>query len=227
MIVIGDIHGCYESLLALIEQFPKDEEICFVGDLIDRGPMSKQVVDFVKDNNYKCVKGNHEDMMATTILKNSDYLFMDTWYSHNGGGATIESYKLDPYKTIKDNIEESSLASHAKWMKELPTYLEFPEIVNDDGRMLVVSHSCISTIWDHPKDESFDLYALWNRETPKRHKDIFNIFGHTPQSKRPFVTSFCANVDTGCVYKNYRKHGILSAISYPSMKVYTQENIDA
>ena len=40
--VIGDVHGCYRSLLALIEQLPHkfDSKICFVGDLIDRGPAS-------------------------------------------------------------------------------------------------------------------------------------------------------------------------------------------
>lgn len=39
--IIGDVHGCYKTLLALIELFPnkQNSKICFVGDLIDKGPI--------------------------------------------------------------------------------------------------------------------------------------------------------------------------------------------
>lgn len=55
--IISDIHGCYKSLLALIEQFPnkQNSKIVFVGDLIDRGINSYEVIEFVKNNNYDCV----------------------------------------------------------------------------------------------------------------------------------------------------------------------------
>jgi serine/threonine protein phosphatase 1 len=62
MIVIGDVHGGFDTLIKLIEKLPNDN-ICFVGDLIDRGPKSAQVVDFVIENNYDCVLGNHEELM--------------------------------------------------------------------------------------------------------------------------------------------------------------------
>ena len=60
--IIGDVHGCYRSLLALIEQLPHkfDSKICFVGDLIDRGPASADVVEFVRTRGYDAVMGNHE-----------------------------------------------------------------------------------------------------------------------------------------------------------------------
>ena len=60
--IIGDVHGCYKSLLALIEQFPnkQNSKIVFVGDLIDRGINSYEVIEFVKNNNYDCVMGSHE-----------------------------------------------------------------------------------------------------------------------------------------------------------------------
>ena len=68
MIIIGDVHGCYKTLIALIEKLPKDRNITFVGDLIDRGPGSKDVVEFVRKNNYRCVRGNHEDMAKNTPM---------------------------------------------------------------------------------------------------------------------------------------------------------------
>mgnify|MGYP003512738781 CR=1 FL=1 len=50
--IISDVHGCYKSLKALINQFPNKEnsKIVFVGDLIDRGASSCEVVKFIMDN---------------------------------------------------------------------------------------------------------------------------------------------------------------------------------
>ena len=45
--VIGDVHGEYEKLRSLLTKIPKDENVCFVGDLIDRGERSAEVVDLV------------------------------------------------------------------------------------------------------------------------------------------------------------------------------------
>lgn len=45
---ISDVHGCYHTLMALLMQIPSEYEIVFLGDLVDRGPRSKQVVDFVR-----------------------------------------------------------------------------------------------------------------------------------------------------------------------------------
>ena len=47
---IGDIHGCYDQLLALIEKIPIDfahDTLVFIGDYIDRGPHSVEVVDYL------------------------------------------------------------------------------------------------------------------------------------------------------------------------------------
>ena len=88
MIVISDVHGCYKTLLALIAQLPTDEELCFVGDLIDRGPQSKDVIEFVKSNNHKCVLGNHEDMMDSAYR--SGHPDMDRNWAQNGGQQTME-----------------------------------------------------------------------------------------------------------------------------------------
>jgi len=95
IIVIGDVHGCYKSLMALIEQLPKDEKICFVGDLMDRGPRSRQAIEFVKSGEYDCVKGNHEDMMVNDLYFQEGHLKVDYagGFVSNGGLATLESYK--------------------------------------------------------------------------------------------------------------------------------------
>jgi len=55
-IIIGDVHGHYEGLMTLMEAIAPgiNDQVYFLGDLIDRGPDSAKVVSFVKDNGYNC-----------------------------------------------------------------------------------------------------------------------------------------------------------------------------
>ena len=61
--VIGDVHGEYDALIKLVSKLPKDAKLIFVGDLVDRGSRSAEVVKFVRDGGHLCVMGNHEYMM--------------------------------------------------------------------------------------------------------------------------------------------------------------------
>ena len=63
VIVVGDIHGCFDTFKELEKQFPDDATISLVGDLVDRGPKSMDVVQHVINKRYDCVRGNHEQMM--------------------------------------------------------------------------------------------------------------------------------------------------------------------
>lgn len=231
MIVIGDIHGCLLTLKALIAKFPKDQEFVFVGDLIDRGPRSAEVVKFIRENGYKTVRGNHEQMMVDAL----DRPYMD-WrvFEMNGGDKTIDNYNQlynTPLKLRATEVME--IRDDAEWMRNLPLYLEFPDVKNDKGQMLVVSHSSLHAVWEKRNSKEsndeyiFQQHALWNRLPNIIAIDgVFNVFGHTPQEIEPRVRSCYANVDTGCCFAQYKEHGVLSAIQFPEMIIYQQENID-
>jgi len=63
-IVIGDIHGCFQELMKLLDMvnFSRSDELVSIGDLVDRGPQSKEVVDFfINTPNASAILGNHED----------------------------------------------------------------------------------------------------------------------------------------------------------------------
>ena len=68
-IVIGDIHGHFDGMMALLDKLSPgaEDEVYFLGDLIDRGPKSAQVVDFVKNSPYQCLMGNHEQLMLNAM----------------------------------------------------------------------------------------------------------------------------------------------------------------
>lgn len=92
-IAIGDIHGCamaLQKLILAIEPQASDT-IVSLGDLVDRGPDSKSVVDQLLQLRSACklvlVKGNHEEMMLDVVKGQSP----QEWLKH-GGVATLDSY---------------------------------------------------------------------------------------------------------------------------------------
>ncbi len=62
-LIIGDIHGCFAELLALLDKAGLGEEdaVIGIGDIVDRGPETPQVVEFFqKTPNARSIMGNHE-----------------------------------------------------------------------------------------------------------------------------------------------------------------------
>jgi serine/threonine protein phosphatase 1 len=173
--IIGDVHGCYKTLLALIEQFPnkQNSKICFVGDLIDRGSNSKAVIDFVRDNKYDCVLGNHEKYFieySQYLEKKLSYFDIKSWFGKNGGKETINSYKVNGI------LDEIKLLDHSKWLQSLPLYLEYKDM-KIKNRYLVVSHSHVFDKWkykNYPRD-SKEYISFENTVLNSRFKNYDNL----------------------------------------------------
>jgi serine/threonine protein phosphatase 1 len=113
-IVVGDVHGHYDTLVALLDSISptSNDEIYFLGDLIDRGPKSAQVVDLVMRNQFKCLRGNHEEMMLDVVGGPEVSIELYQGWLYSGGHATVESY------------DSKIPQEHIDWMKSLPLYLD-------------------------------------------------------------------------------------------------------
>ena len=211
--VIGDVHGEYEKLVTLLAKLPKNAQICFVGDVVDKGKQSSKVIDLIIKNDYLCVLGNHEIMMSQCSYpqdKNHDMWLMC------GGQETLDSY------------EDGEISyEHYKWLTTLPYYYYFS--FDGDSLPLVVSHSYIHNLWvdssyRYTHKEAKDI--LWKKmdkeelfDSHQEHKNqIFNIFGHTPLS-RVKLSNYYAMVDTGATYKKNETMGRLTALHYPSLEL--------
>ena len=122
---IGDIHGCYDQLVTLLDKIEMHADgapfTCVVlGDYVDRGPQSRDVVEHVKrlcaagkkNGRYIAIRGNHEQLMIDACGA-LDGDAMAHWYE-NGGDATIESYKAS----------EDDLQTHLAWLRSLPLFHE-------------------------------------------------------------------------------------------------------
>lgn len=162
-LAVGDIHGRFdlleEALRIRDERFPESVMV-FLGDYVDRGPQSAQVVSRLMELDPEfnvCLRGNHEQLMIE-----GGYL----WHI-NGGGATVKSYEGN----------DQLMAEHREWMKNLPYVAEDSSPFN---RLYV--HAGINP--HYPSD--FNDY-LWIRELflrqPNLHRYVVHGHTHTWQGK--------------------------------------------
>ena len=201
--VIGDVHGDYDTLVKLLYliKVTKSDDVYFIGDLIDRGNKSADVVKLVRDINAKCVLGNHELMMIDSVVHNDSYIWLC-----NGGQVTLDSYNSDQ-QTIESDVE---------WMKRLPLLIDLDDYVLVHGGLEV----------DKPLDKQTDN-VCWIREGFHNAPKYINrpvIIGHTitgtMNNINPgylAVTDKWINIDTSCYWS---KSGWLTALNLDDLTVY-------
>jgi len=220
--------------MALIEKVPKDEKFVFCGDLVDRGPKSRDVVEYVKSNGHDCVTGNHEDFMASEgrrLLDGKSGVFGNIWMN-NGGVDCIKSYGY--WSPFWESQGIDIFKQHITWMENLPLFLEYPDVKNKDGQHLLITHTSASKVWHWEKDRRetqahlFREHLIWSRHKQiQAIPDIYNVFGHTPKPYGAIVKNCYANIDTGCYIRTKSgEYGTLTALQFPEMKIFTQKNID-
>jgi len=175
--VIGDVHGCYDELLELYHKIDEhangDFRMIFVGDYVDRGPKSKEVVEFImkmQQRGHVALMGNHEDMLIA-----GEYMYAAETIVSFGGfrGHYIPDWAMD-------------------WMKALPKYYE------DDT--IIVAHAGANPAF--PMNEQTDAMLLWLRYEQHQHAQLGKHFyhGHTPRLGKIEQVADRTNVDTACVY---------------------------
>jgi len=216
---IGDIHGCSKTLKKLIEKIDlkKEDKLYLLGDLINKGPDSKGVIDYIlklQEQGYKveAVRGNHDQKLLDVQKGNIN----GKWGTELQLKVTLESFSVsDPF---------SIPGKYLTFLASLPYYMEL------DCFFLVHAGFNFNT-----KDLFLDKPAMLDikRYTPipgKLHGKII-LQGHIPtkfeitqamvKQKAPVI-----KLDTGCVYYNAPGMGILTALDLDTFKLSTQENID-
>lgn len=215
-IAVGDIHGCSKTLQALIEQLEPfyDRTFIFVGDYIDRGPNSKQVVDFLLEFQKlaDCIflRGNHEQMMLDALDKGETHLWL-----MNGGNATVDSYE-------KNGKRFSLSDDHEQFYRSTKFYHD-----TSDYFFVHAGLSPSKTIKEALNDEKEVEDFLWARShlnTIEKPWEKSVVFGHTP---RPHPTNEpkMIGIDTGCVYDRVG-YGKLTAVKLPEVEFVQQDYID-
>lgn len=184
LIAIGDIHGEVEKLNSLINKIEpkKSDKLIFLGDYIDRGKHSKEVItrliDLSKITNCVFLKGNHEQLLLK-ILETKSQDDIEHWLL-SGGVTTYDNYGDFPaiFKTHRDFFE-NLIPYHIE-----DKYLFVHAGINPDKEL---------------KDQTEDDF-LWIREQFLNHSHNLPykiIFGHTPFME-PLILDDKIGIDTGC-----------------------------
>lgn len=158
--IIADIAGRFDELQELLAKMPEADLVLSVGDMMDRGAQSKQVIDwFMSNPKAEAVYGNHEDLMVQGV-KHGD---KNTWL-YNGGYNT-----LDSYTDVDGNTDVP--VEHIEWLEKRPMYFQ-----TDD---LFVSHAPVTSLKNIPSDPySRDHFFIWNRFEPSKPQNKFLVNGH-------------------------------------------------
>ncbi|MEO1022560.1 MAG: metallophosphoesterase family protein [Bacteroidota bacterium] len=220
LVAIGDIHGCAQTLSALLTQLSNQcaagTRYVFLGDYVDRGPDSKSVIDLLLEfsESYSCtfLEGNHEWMM-TRALKEGNW---DRWLTY-GGKQTLESYGAHPQNAIA-RIPDT----HMEFLMSLERVSATPDFVFVHGGL-----NPSLSIEENLGSETELNRALWQREhieADVSHWERAVVFGHTPVID-PILEPNKIGIDTGCVYPE-RGMGTLTAIVLPDNQIIQQEQIE-
>jgi serine/threonine protein phosphatase 1 len=204
---VGDIHGCYDQLLALMAQLPLRpgiDRLLFIGDAIDRGPRSYEVIEYLLEIRRTMpgsvfLMGNHERMLLN-YLAGRERVF----YLQNGGLQTVESYlRHDPASGDSPSIP----AEHREYFDSLSLSFE------SESHIFVHAGMRPGVALAHQREE--DL--LWIRDAFIDSAADFGkpvVFGHTPFAE-PLVQFNKIGIDTGAVYGNR-----LSCVRLPHLAFY-------
>lgn len=138
--VIGDIAGRFDELMELLGKMPAADIVLAVGDLVDRGSQSKQVIDWFMGDpvGRNAVHANHENMLLDAHRNYSAPGLHPYWF-YNGGDATMDSYGLQP---IPENV--------LQWLERRPQWFR------QDG--LFVSHAPVMNVKNLPLE-----WTSWQR----------------------------------------------------------------
>lgn len=234
--IVGDVHGCFDELIALLEKLgyglEKDQganegdwsvlspaheptrKLLFLGDLVDRGPKSPAVLRLVMracaEGRALCVPGNHDDKLKRKLMGKQVQV-------KHGLAETLEQLEPEP---------ESFLEAVREFLDGLVSHY-----VLDDGK-LVIAHAGLTESMQgrgSGKVRAFCLYGETTGETdefglPVRHNWAAEyrgpatvIYGHTPVPRADWLNGTLC-IDTGCVFG-----GKLTALRYPEQTLASVE----
>ena len=175
---VGDIHGHLGTFRALVHRLKLGDEdrIICLGDMIDRGPDSAGLIEFIRsDNRIICLKGNHELMALSSLQEDGVVELWQPWLAR-GGRSTWGSYIV---QAEGDLYEAKRLfADDLMWMDNLPNH-----IVLDKLRLVHAGYDPRM-----PLDSQGDKELLWIRKRFYEHEYAIDpyrtvIFGHSTTTK--------------------------------------------
>jgi diadenosine tetraphosphatase ApaH/serine/threonine PP2A family protein phosphatase len=202
-IIIGDLHGCHDEALALLDKLAvsSSDRVIFAGDLVDRGPKRRECVELAR--RHESILGNHEENHVAQRRRSLDRLKPD----HAETRRVLDEADLDWFATLPLFVripESNAVVVHAGVLPGVAIEAQLPHTL--------LHAQCVRP----PEPKSF-----WPSKAPETHTFWTNhwkgpervIFGHTVLD-RPLVSEWAVGIDTGCVHG-----GELTALVLPEWEL--------
>lgn len=197
LLIVGDVHGCAQELHNLLKQegFQKNHDtLAFVGDLVNKGPYSGEVVRVAREMGALCVRGNHEDEL------------LEAWFRVGRFANGLEKYSHDTLYQVTE--------ADVCWLQELPLSLSLPWLpllVVHAGLLPQVplgSQAYKDLLWMRDLRPASDSEGWQALESPSEGSSAWAeawngpahvVFGHDAKRKLQ-VHPHATGLDSGCCY---------------------------
>jgi serine/threonine protein phosphatase 1 len=205
LIAIGDVHGCVHALDALLDAIApaSSDQLVFLGDLIDQGADTCEVLDRLIELQQRCsvvlIQGNHEEMLYAA--RESEEALR--YWENCGGVAMLNSYRFGA--SLQDISEE-----HWRLLDECCPYYE------TDG--YIFTHA--NYLPDLPMSLQPDYELRWALFDPDEKQPHFSgkpvLVGHTEQVQGEVLDlDFAMCIDTACW-----RYGWLTAVEVSTKQTW-------
>ena len=211
-IVVGDIHGCYDELVSLLDlvDFQASDRVVAVGDLITKGPKNREVLELFRD-----------DDRFLSVLGNHDLALLRYW---RGQTDSLKSAQADAAAELDSHSHE-----YCEFLGSLPLMIDL-------GQHLVV-HAGVRpgvALEEQSADDLTELRTLGKDRTARKgvpwyeayNDEKIVLFGHWP-SPQPIRATRAIGLDTGCVYGNRLSGYVIDTeefVSVPALRAYDRPN---
>ncbi|KAK5088288.1 hypothetical protein LTR05_002505 [Lithohypha guttulata] len=226
LIFVGDIHGCMEELQALLSKvnYKQDtDHIIALGDMINKGPDSKGVVNFLMDQGASAVRGNHEDSvllaannlppippdppsLANTAIEDSPKIKLARTFTQsqihwlNTCPVILRVGDLDHHGEIV--AVHGGLVPGIRLEKQNPNSVMNMRTINPNSRKPSAEHVLKGSIpwaeyWDKTQKSLLHRKFFFGRKK----KPTTVVFGHDAR-KRLQILTYAKGLDTSCVKGN-------------------------
>ncbi|WP_347157610.1 metallophosphoesterase family protein [Pontibacter chitinilyticus] len=217
---LTDIHGCALTFKAMVHeqlQLQQTDELYILGDLVNKGPGSKEVIDFIlqlREQQYQvfCLRGNHDQMLLKAAKKGEKALTL----TETEKELVLQSFGMKAFEDLPKK--------YIKFLKSLPYYLVLPDYYlvhagfNFKEEDIFEDKEAMLNIRGYEVDWSkLQNKRLLHGHTPTALHSIKKGAGH----KDPRL-----NLDAGCVYYRNASLGNLVALDLDTQALFVQANLD-
>lgn len=193
LIFLGDIHGCYDELVELLDRLrpSASDVVVSVGDIVGKGPAADRCLELWREHGYLAVKGNNEIKLLSRSRPLLRFFARDRVIRRRDLLQFIESWPI-----VIDFPTVAITAVHGGFLPQMDVTAEEVERAGDAIVELRWIRKTNGEWTPIPKEKKRNDDVLWSE---KWKGNRFVVYGHTPV-REPKLDARALGLDTGCVY---------------------------